>query len=382
MAEMNEALPEQATPEMSAELNSFYEQFTLKTALEFRPHRPQSFFSPYQLHSSEYDTYVLRGDQNEIQGIASFIYRDVLLDGRPQKIAYATDLRVTNQRRPLLEWSQKFLPVVRDVYQNKKVAVIFSAISREDALLHNVFLRPRSPKRAWPRYYLYRKFDLVTLHGQFPWANDPVPSIQIEETTQKTKKELIEFLLDRAKYYPFSSFWDEKSFDSFIERLPGMRLSDMLMARNSEGKVIGSMGSWSTLSIQQYRPISYSLRAHNFRQFLKFGRLFGWSRPLTKPVASTGIEAPLHFRHLVLPYVFHEDVFEALLYATYKRINKDEFILYGNCEPDFRRKPPMGWIAGNLSYSLYALLPPEAPIPEFLDPNKSSNPELEAYYFI
>lgn len=382
MAEVGEALPELATLEMSSELNSFYEQFTLKSSLEFRPHRPQSFFSPYQLHSSEHDTYVLRGEQKEIQGIASFIYRDVLIEGRAQKIAFATDLRVSNHRKPLLEWSQKFLPVIRDIYSRKKVAVIFSAISREDALLHNVFLRPRSPKRAWPRYYLYRKFDLVTLHGQYPWANKAIPSIKIEEASSNTKSELLSFLLDRAQYYPFSSFWDEKSFDQFLARLPGMKLSDLLIARNAEGKVIGSMGSWSSLSIQQYRPISYSLRAHNFRQFLKFGRLFGWSRPLTKPVASTGVEAPLHFRHLVLPYVFHEDVFEALLYATYQRINRDEFLLYGNAEPDFRRKPPMGWIAGHLPYALYALLPPEAPVPSFLDPNHASNPELEAYYFI
>lgn len=377
-----EILPELASESSSPELNAFYEQFTLKGALEFRPLRPKSFFEPYRVHSEEYETFVLRSEQKEIQAIASFVYRDVFIGDRTQKIAFATDLRVLNQRRPLLEWSQKFLPVIRDIYARKKVAVIFSAISREDEMLRNIFLRPRSPKRAWPRYYLYRKFDLVTLHGQFPWANKPLPGILIEEAGPNNKKELLEFLFDRAKYYPFSSFWDEKSFDDFVARLPGMKLSDILLAKNKDGKVIGSMGSWSSVPIQQYRPISYTLRAHNFRQFLKFGRLFGWSRPLTKPVASTGVEAPLQFRHLVLPYVFHEDVFEALLHATYKRIRKDEFILYGNSESDFRRKAPMGWISAQLPYALYALLPPEAPVPDFLDPGLPANPELEAYYFI
>ena len=88
MAEISEVtnpgiitLPEIAGPQHSEELNAFYEQFTLKGPLEFRPHRPQNFFSPYELHSKDYETFILRGDNGEIQACASFLYRDVLIEG-------------------------------------------------------------------------------------------------------------------------------------------------------------------------------------------------------------------------------------------------------------------------------------------------------------
>lgn len=349
--------------------------------MELRPSRPRGFFTPYKIASDEHETFVLRGKDREIQGLASFIYRPVLLGGRIEKVAFATDLRITPQRGPLLEWSQNFLPVIRNVYQRRKVVAVFSTMNRSDPLLENVFLRPRSPKRAWPRYHLYRRFDMVTLHGRFPWKRKPLSTIKIIRANESLRPLLVSYLSDRAQYHPFATTWDDASFSDRLRRLSGLRLEDFWMALDAKDQVLGCLGTWSNRMMQEYRPLSYSLVAHNFRQFLKFGRLFGWSRPLTKPVRSTGYESPLRFRFLVYPYASNEDVFDALLHAAFDNIPVDEFLLYAHCEQDFRRRPPRGWIAARLPYSLYNLIPAELPVPAFLDPSEILNPEIEAYLY-
>lgn len=371
-----------ASEKDSDSLREFYEQFTLKGLVELRPSRPQGFFAPYRISSDEYETYILRGDENEVQGLSSFVYRDVFLQGSVQKIAFATDLRISPQRGPLLEWSQNFLPVIRSVYERKKVVAVFSAMNRKDPLLQNIFLRPRSPKRAWPRYHMYRRFDLVTLHGRFPWHRRPLTGISIVRCDLGLKKKLIDYLVDRGTYYPFATIWDEASFDERLRRLNGLRIEDFWLALDSQNKVLGCMGTWSSRLMQEFRPLSYSLVAHNFRQFLKFGRLLGWTRQLTKPVRSTGFESPLKYRYLVYPYATNEDVFDSLLHAAFDHIQPDEFLVYAHTEQDFRRKPPPGWVSASLPYSLYNLVPAELPVPSFLDPGEILNPELEAYLYL
>lgn len=364
------------------EVRAFFEQFSLKGMLDIRPSRPQGFFRPYQVHSDDWATYLLRDDHGEIHGMASFVFRKSLLGDRIRRVAWATDLRVSPQRRPMLDWSQNFLPVIREIYEKHQVETIFSVINRSDPAQQNVFLRPRSAKRTWPRYHLYRKFDLVTLHGRFPWAQPKLAHIRIQRAEQSMKVDLIAYLQSRSQYRPFASVWDSESFDERLRRMPGMKLEDFFVAFDTKDQIIGCAGSWSAEAIQEFRPLSYGLRAHNFRQFLKFGKYLGWTRPLTKPVRSTGFEAPLHFRYLIYPFATNEDVFDSLLTTVFENVNSDEFLMYARPEQDFRRNPPRGWIASAMPYSLYCLVPPEMPTPDFLDPRNKENPEIEAFLSI
>ncbi|PWU22424.1 MAG: hypothetical protein C5B49_00660 [Bdellovibrio sp.] len=378
---MTAPLVERAQHSDSIELRQFFEQFTIKGLVELRQTRPLDFFSPYRIASDEFETFVLRGKNREVQGLVSFVYREVFLDGKIEKLALATDLRILGQRGPLLSWSQNFLPVIRDIYERKKVLAVFSTVNRGDPTVSSVFLRPRSPRRAWPRYHLYRRYDLVTLHGRFPWHRKSLSSLRLVRAHTGLKDLLIQFLVDRSQYYPMASAWDATSFERRLARMPGLLVENFWMALDHKGKVVGCMGSWSPGSLQEFRPLSYSLVAHNFRQFLKFGRLLGWTRPLTKPVRSTGVEAPLHFRYLVYPYAANEDVFESLLNQVYEHSAPNEFLVYSHAEQGFRRRPPRCWVSSRQPYSLYALIPPERPVPQFLDPSEILNPELEAYLF-
>lgn len=372
---------EHANTSQEAELREFYEQFSMKSLVEFKVRRPTDFFAPYRAQSENFETLVLRDKDESLQGMASFIYRETLYNDRIQKIAVATDLRIPISRKAILEWSHHFLPVLRDIIKTRGVSSVFSTINTNDPVAINAFVRPRTIKRPLPRYHLYRKFQMVTLHGRFPWAPPPVPTLRIRPGETKWIGPMIDYIKRRAPYRAFCSVWDEKSFYEKLYRLPNFKLEDFWLAFDAQDRVVGMLAPWSPLRVQEYCPVSYGLRAHNFRQFLKFGRLLGWTRPLTKPFTRTGSDLPLKFRYLTFLSVENEDIFESLLWTAFEALPKDEFLAYAHSNVDFRLNPPRSWVSAGLPFGLYAVLPPEMDPPSFLHPTQTLNPDIETCTF-
>jgi hypothetical protein len=368
-----------AGPQDNPELISFFKEFTSKGVIDLKTDRNKDFFANYAVQSDRYKSYILKDQENKINAAASFVIRDASYDGHPIRIATATDLRVRQNRRATLEWSHHFLPVLQKETEENNLSYVFSAINLSDTTILNTFIRPRNMKRAMPRYYMYRKFNMVSLHGRYPWAKKPLPSIQIRQGNPANVDALAAYIIRRSQYRPFSSVWDIPSFEKKIERLAGLKLSDFWVALDSDDNVIGCLAPWSPAGIQDFIPLSYSLRAHNFRQFLKFFWLLGMTRRLAKPLVSTGLESKLQFRYLTNVFADNEDVWESLLYAAFENVTPQEFLLYAHTEQDYRLLPPQAWISASLPYALYVVTPPEKEMPAFLHPSISLNPEIEAY---
>lgn len=371
-----------ATNKDSEALVAFFKDFPVKGLVDLKVDRHQNFFAPYLTQSEDFKTYLLKDSENKIHATASFIFRDVMSDGKILKVANATDLRVSPHRRAILDWTNHFLPVLQKETETHQISSVFSMINLSDPSALNTFIRPRAMKRRMPRYFLYRKFKLVSLHGRYPWAKKPLASIKIRAGSAATYDALLNYLVRRSQYRPFASIWDESSFQKKLQRLSGMKLSDFSIAYDSEDNVVGCMAPWSASNVQNLIPLSYTLRAHNFRQFLKFFWVFGMTRRLAKPVVSTGMESPLQMSYLTNVFADNEDVFESLLYTVFDRIPQNEFLLYAHTEQDYRLLAPKDWISANLPYALYAVSPPEKEMPDFISPSIALNPEIEAYTVI
>lgn len=368
-----------ATADDNQELIEFFKEFPIKGMVELKVDRNKNFFAPYSLQSEQHRTYLLKDEEDKIQASASFIIRDTFTEGQKGKVATATDLRVSPNRRAILEWSNHFLPVLKKEASENQLSSVFSAINLSDPTVLNTFVRPRNMKRGMPRYYLYRKFRLVTLHGRYPWAKKPLSSVRIRQGSEANADALIAYIIRRSQYRPFASVGDIASFQKKMERLQGQKLSDFFIAFDSDENIIGCLAPWSGSGIQDFIPLSYSLRAHNFRQFLKFFWLLGMTHRLAKPVVSTGVENKFQFRYLTNVFCDNEDVFESLLYTAFESLTLQEFLIYAHTEQDYRLLPPESWISASLPYALYAVTLPEEEKPAFLHPSISLNPEIEAY---
>ena len=368
-----------ATDKDNESILKFYTSFLRKGLVDFKLDRGSDFFSYYKSISSDHRTYLLKDPYDHILATASFIFRDVLLNGRVEKMAFATDLRVSPTRKAIIEWTQHFLPVIENMQNEMDIQYFFSVLNLNEPHSLNAFVRPRQIKRPMPRYYLFRKFNIVTLHGQYPWAAKGVSSLRIRPGSEANFDALLAYLVKRSPYRLLSSIWDKQSFDDKMSRLQGFKLSDFLVAFDANEQVVGCLSMWNSQGLMDYLPLSYSLPAHNFRQFLKFFWLFGMTRRLTKPKRSTGDESPLNFRYLSNLHADNEDIFSTLLWEAFHRSEKDQFLMYAQIEKDFKISPPKDWISSTHKHALYSVLHPKIAMPEFLHPSVVLNPEIDPY---
>lgn len=368
-----------AKPEDSQALVEFYKSFPLRGLVEMKIDRNGDFFAPYEIQSDRHLTYQLK-DDNKIEGIASFVLRDVLLDNHVGPVAFGRDLRISSNRRAILEWSQHFLPVMEEVFKTFQCKHIFSVLSMSEVQALNAFVRPRTLKRPLPRYYLYRRFNMISLHGRLPWVQIPLPHLRIRRGNSKNVDALIHYIAKKSTQKDLSTVWDAESFYDKLERWKGLKLEDFHIAFDKYENIVGCVAPWSSGGLQDFIPMEYSLRAHNFRQFLKFGKALGWTRTLTKPYSRLKIEAGLNFKYLNFLHAENGDIFESLLWKAFDDAAENEFLIYNQVRSEFIYRRPHNWISAKMPFGVYLLSPPDKEPPEFLHPRNEKPIEMEPFF--
>nr|BFD67341.1 hypothetical protein HAGR004_23630 [Bdellovibrio sp. HAGR004] len=369
-----------AQPEDSKALVEFYKSFPLKGLVEIKIDRDGDFFAPYDVQAEQYLTYQLKDDEGKLEGMASFVVRDVLLDGSITRVAFGRDLRISSNRRAVLEWSQHFLPVMNEVSQTLGSKYLFSVMSMADVQALNAFVRPRTLKRPLPNYHLFRRFNMVSVHGRLPWAKNPLPHLRMRRGSPANVDALIHYITQKSRQRDLATTWDVPSFFDKLERWKGLKLEDFIIAFDKNENIVGCVAPWSAGGMQEFIPMQYSLRAHNFRQFLKFGKMLGWTRTLTKPYSRLKIEAGFNFKYLNFLFADNGDIFESLLWKAFDDAKENEFLLYTQTRSEFIYRRPRNWISAKMPFGVYLLLPPDGEIPAFLHPNNENPVEIEPFF--
>lgn len=363
-------------------LVDFFKSFLIKSNFIFKIDRYRDFFAPYEVQSEEHLTYQLKDEDGKIEGIATFVVNDVLIQGKPERIAFARDLRISSNRQAILSWAQHFLPVMSEITHTLRAKYFFSVMSMADIQALNAFVRPKSNKRPLPHYHLFRRFNLVSVHGRLPWASKPLKHLRIRRGAEGLKPKLIEYISKKSAQKDLARVWNEETFNYKLERWPNLKIEDFLIAIDKDENIVGCVAPWCAGNMQDLIPLEYSIVAHNFRQFLKFGKLFGWTRTLTKPFRKIKIEAGLNFKYLNFLFADNADIFETLLSRCYEDAKENEFLLYTQPRSEYILRRPKFWITANHPFAIYALIPPDSELPEFLRPYNSNSIDLDPFFVI
>lgn len=369
-----------AQPSDAKLLSQYYKKFSFPGLVDFQIQRRGDFFRPYDCQSDQHLTFILK-DHHEILGVASFVISEVLLENKVQRVAFGRDLRISNSRKAVLGWAEHFLPVMEDLQSSLHIDHFFATLNLSEVRTLNAFVRPRKINRPLPRFSLYRRFNLVTLHGQLPFvASNPLPHLKISHGNAQNEDALVYYIMKKALRRNLSDDFNADEFYKKLLRWPNLSLSDFLIAFDQNDNIVGCTAPWSSQGIQEYIPLRYSLKAHNFRQFLKFGKLLGWTRPLTKPVSRLKSEMPLAFRYLLFANADNADIFESLLWRAYAEAHKDEFLVYLQMRSNFTLRRPATWVTSKIPYGLYALVNPKNEPHDYLSPRFETPVQVEPFY--
>lgn len=368
-----------ATAVDSPRLIDFHRQFPIDTSVLLKVDRHENYFTPYQNQADYAKTFLLE-EGEQLEASASFLFKKAQFQDKIKKLAFIKDIRVGESRKALLHWTNQFTEIMQNVAEQDQVDSFFALIGEAEFRNLNQFVRPRQLRKALPRYFLYRSLELVSVHGVFPWVNKPIPSIKIKSADPSLREKLLAYLLRKSQYRSFRFFWDENTFDEMIARIDHFELNNFLVALDYKEDVIGCLSLWSSGGIEDYIPMHYNLRGHNFRQFLKLMNIFRLSRGLPKPVSRTGIEDYLQFQYLNHIYCDNENVFESLLwYAFYERCEAKEFLVYPRFDSHIMLKSPRGWLTSEHPYFLYCVVLPDQATPDFVHPRHTFSPDIELF---
>lgn len=376
-----------AKAEDSLALSQFFKQFSIRGLVEYKIDRQKDYFAALDIQSDKHVTYVLRHqttqdkETSQIDGVASFTVKDVLINEEITRIAFGRDLRILPSRSAMLEWTKNFLPVLEEVRQTFGVKHIFAVLNTSsNNQAENIFLRPRNLNRPLPNYFPYRRFNLVSLHGRFPWASNPLPHLKIRHGHANNVDALIHYICKKSRERNLSTVWDSISFYDKLESWKNLKLEDFLIAFDKNLNVVGCVAPWSSGGIQDFIPMHYSLRAHNFRQFLKFGKVLGWTRTLTKPYSRIHMEDSLNFKYLNFLSAENGDIFESLIWKAYDDAEESQFLVYNQMRSDFIYRSPYNWISAKQPFGVFLMQSPHQVTPDFLHPTNERSIEIEPFF--
>lgn len=351
-----------ATDQDNDRLLHYYSGHPFPGDVRLKIQRMFNFFNQYRLQSDDYCTYMLLNESDEIEAVASLVFREAVIEGAKQTIGYATDLRVSTNRRAITTWAQHFLPILEDERKSRNCKYIFSTVARSQRQAYNAFIRPRNVRRPIPRYHLFRRFQLITLHGLWPFHSQPLPGIRVRSATENDIDRVALFILRQTEDSPLSYYTSVNDFANALERWRDLKIQNFLLAFDKNDRLIGCVAPWLAERIQRVYPMSYNSTANNMHDMLKLFSVFGVSHPLP----NVGQEMPI--RYLTHLYAENPDIFYSLLHAAYTLSGKNEFLLYPHFEGHLQSLPPRSFISAEMNFGYYCILSPSDPLPDFLKP--------------
>ena len=352
-----------ATEADSERLKEFFSRAILPGAVDLSFDRQGSFFAQYKMLGDQARTLIMLNEQDQIEGMASLLFSRGKIGGEEQNFAYATDLRIAQNRTAILHWSQLFLPELERLRQEHSCRFVFSSIEQYENQAYNALIRPQHARRKIPRYFLLRQFLVVSVHGWRLGAPKPLPSIRVEAATANDLERLCQFLNEKAEMRPLARIYSSATFLQYLNRWPGLSLGDFLIAKGPHGEWLGVTAPWSPKQVQTYRAHRYHGFAATLYTSLKLGSWLRMVRPLPEP------GEPFSVRYLSHLRANSPEVFLALLRAAEKRLARGELMTYVHFRGDLNLLPPEGIITSALPYGFYTVMPPQADLPDFLEPN-------------
>lgn len=357
------------------QLLTYFAKSEVQGSIGLKLRRMFNFFNQYRIQSDDYVTYLLLNKKDEIEAMATLLFKEAWIQGEKQTICFATDLRVSKSRRAILQWSQHFLPVLEEERQKRNCTYTFSVLATSQRQAYNALIRPRNLRRQMPRYYQYRRFELISLHGLWPFHRPPLPGIQVVQATESDLDALADYISLRSKEKPLYYFNSKEEFVQTLDRWRDLYLENFLLAKDHEGNIIGCGAPWSPAQIQRVYVSKYSAQAKNLQDFVNFMSLFRMTHTLPK----AGQE--LSVRHMCFLNADNPDILYSILYRAFKQAAKNETILYPHFEDHLQTMPPKAFISARKQYSLYCVLAPSDSVPEFIKPTPFSiPPEFESAF--
>lgn len=365
-----------ATQADDEQLKAFIEGLPIPGIYDYRIVRPHSFFDQYKLTTDDYQTYVLKDNQQQIHAMASILFRKAYVNAQEQTIGYVTDLRVSANRKATLSWGKEFIPIMEEECKKRNCQYVFSDLEQYENKAYNTLLRRPHRQLKMPRYHLFRKFHLIIIYGKRLFQKPPPAAIQIEHAQSKDIERICRYLQEKDIRRPLRYHLTAEELERRCREWPLFSIENFLLATNSHGKLIGVMAPWNNREVQQVIAHKYHLKSFQVFSTNQLLSMLQLARPFPRP----GQE--FRVKHITHGAYDNPDIFYALLNKAYQECENKELLAYPNHFGDYATRPPQAFTHTKIPYGFYTLLENEKSLPTYLHPNPfSPAPDFQYSHF-
>lgn len=354
----------ESNPADSEKLGKFFYDIPTQALLDVKIRRQTDFFSLYHRLRLNFHNYILEEinpfKNNEILGTASFIHQVVNANTEKLNISYAFDLRISTQRKAVLNWTRHFLPRLQKLIATEKVNHFITSINLESSQVINAFIRTKQKRTHKPFYELIRKFNMVTIHGFYPLRFKINPFIKVSYLEKKDHQKFLTYLSEKVQSLDLVPTDMVHNLEQYIQESLIYSFANFVVAKDSKDNFVGVCYPLSSSLLQDYFPQSYNQQSDNFRQFLKFAAFFRIGRKLTRPFSKTQKDQTLNFQFLHFMFFEHPEVFQSMVKYAFDNSKQNEFLIYTYEQSMFSHRPPIGTIHSQTPYGLYEIRTPES----------------------
>jgi hypothetical protein len=332
----------------------------METDVVLSVHRQPDFDALYRLQSDEWESWV--GDlDGAIEGTATIVIRNGWLQGKPSRVGYLGDLRMSSRARGRQLLDRFYGPILRSAAERHGCAHFLTTVIASNALAMRALTREtaHSVRAGRPRYTPLRDFDIRSVH-LLPPRRRRRSSVRVRHATAADIPRLAAFLERDARARPFGYAFTDAMLRRRFATWPGLSIESFYLA-DQGGDLAGAFALWDAAPVKRMVVRDYR---HGMRR-VKLGydlaaRLLGLPR-LPQPGEP--------FRYL---YVTHQaipsrdpEILRSLLDAAYTDVRGTGYHFISICayHDDPLERAFDGFFTTNLHTRLFLVTLPETPIP-------------------
>lgn len=362
-----------ATEKDNLRLCEFFSNQKMSGKLDFKTIR-KNFFLNYKILTDDFVTLYLTDSSDNIIALASLLFIKGFLNNEEQTIAFATDLRVSKSREAIQNWAKFFIPEFDKELTSRNCKYTFSALEIYENETYNALVRPRNLQREIPRYFLFRRFDRVFIHGFWPIYPRPI-NIKFRNAKLDDIPLISGYIKQKSIRKPMNFYIDENKILNITKHWPNFKIDDFILAFDDNEKIIGCVAPFRLNEVQNFEVLKYDKEIKEVVHAINSLSWLGITKHLPKVNQQGNL---LYLTHLNFD---NPDIFYALINQVHLRKQKNEIITYEHFHGNFETKPPLGTISSKIPYGLFSVLPDGSELPEFLRPNPFiPAPDFPSYF--
>ena len=252
-----------ATPEDNTALLEIAASCPMEGDLTLRVTREPDFFQLVRLEGSRWRAGVAEVD-GRVVGCVMAAERHAYLHGAEQTTLYTGDLKVHPAMRgmgvadALSRWARQSLAEM----SGSDAPILLTILGGNRAMERRTMGRGGVP--SFERFATIRAFSIPLLFPRGFAATTP----RVVRGSESDIDEMVELWRRVAPTRQLAPVCSAESFADWIDRAPGLDISDYRLARDGRGRILGFLAWWDQASFKQLHVVRYSPRLRVVRTIL------------------------------------------------------------------------------------------------------------------